>query len=108
MTTPRFKDKMISYEQNKDDPILNRTYLSLFMGMLIFIVISWAQPNVILPGAYKPAPQSDIRVSPLLAESFEGLPPAFVQVVGADVLRDEGLLYEQYLREAGVPTMLEV
>ncbi|KAL5526997.1 hypothetical protein ACEPAF_8726 [Sanghuangporus sanghuang] len=86
----KFKDKMISYEQNKDDPILNRAYLALFIG------------------AYKPGPQSDVRVSPLLAESFEGLPPAYVQIAGADVLRDEGLLYEQFMREAGVPTKLDV
>ncbi|KAL5526137.1 hypothetical protein ACEPAG_7475 [Sanghuangporus baumii] len=86
----KLKDKMISYEQNKDDPILSRAYLALIIG------------------AYKPGPQSDVRVSPLLAESFEGLPPAYVQIAGADVLRDEGLLYEQFMREAGVSTKLEV
>ena len=37
-----------------------------------------------------------------------GLPPAYFQVCGTDVLRDEGLLYERILREeAAVPTRLD-
>lgn len=43
-------------------------------------------------------------MSPLLASSQAGLPPAFLQVMGNDPLRDEGLLYERLLREAGVKT----
>ena len=53
---------------------------------------------------YKPNPPSDLRMSPLLASSQAGLPPAFLQVMGNDPLRDEGLLYERLLREAGVKT----
>ncbi|KAI0355868.1 hypothetical protein OH77DRAFT_1478736 [Trametes cingulata] len=48
------------------------------------------------------APPNDPRVSPLLASSHAGLPPAFVQVFGLDPLRDEGLLYARLVREAGV------
>ncbi|KAL3464602.1 Alpha/Beta hydrolase protein [Aspergillus heterothallicus] len=34
--------------------------------------------------------------------------PAFIQVAGLDCLRDDGLVYERYLRENGVKTRLEV
>ncbi|KAK7035488.1 hypothetical protein VNI00_011781 [Paramarasmius palmivorus] len=56
---------------------------------------------------YNPPPE-DLRFSPLLLPSHKGLPPAFVQVSGLDPLRDEGILYEKVLREAGVPTKLEI
>ncbi|RVU34889.1 alpha/beta hydrolase [Hwanghaeella grinnelliae] len=45
----------------------------------------------------------DWRVSPILASSFEGLPPAIIQLAELDVLHDEGVLYAEKLREAGVP-----
>ncbi|KAH9888111.1 alpha/beta hydrolase fold-domain-containing protein [Cubamyces lactineus] len=54
------------------------------------------------------APPNDERISPLLAASHAGLPPAFIQVFGLDPLRDEGLLYARLLRDAGVQTRLNV
>lgn len=45
----------------------------------------------------------DWRVSPILAPSLEGLPPAIIQLAELDVLHDEGVLYAEKLREAGVP-----
>ena len=44
---------------------------------------------------------------PLLATSHTGLPPAYIQVMGADPLRDDGLAYERVLREASVKTKLD-
>ncbi|KAH9940129.1 Alpha/Beta hydrolase protein [Epithele typhae] len=55
---------------------------------------------------YDPKPPTDLRMSPLLAPSKGGLPAAFIQVMECDPLRDEGILYERVLREAGVPTKL--
>lgn len=46
--------------------------------------------------------------SPLLYSSHANLPPALFQLTGLDLLRDEGLLYEKLLREAGVKTRLHV
>jgi acetyl esterase/lipase len=47
-------------------------------------------------------------VSPLLAMSHQELPPAYFQIAGMDPLRDEGLLYEQVLRESGVKTKVDM
>jgi acetyl esterase/lipase len=37
-----------------------------------------------------------------------GMPPVYIQVCGADPLRDDGLIYEQVLRYFGVKTKLDV
>ena len=48
------------------------------------------------------ADYSDVRLSPLLAKDFSGLPPAYVMLAGCDPLHDEGLEYAAKLRAAGV------
>ena len=42
------------------------------------------------------------------ASGFEGLPPAFVQVCGADPLRDDSLIFEAEMRRADVPTRIDI
>ena len=44
----------------------------------------------------------DPRVCPILAEDFDGLPPAFVLTVGHDIMRDDSEHYAELLRKAGV------
>jgi acetyl esterase/lipase len=48
------------------------------------------------------------HISPLLATSHQGLPAAYLQVAGMDLLRDEGMMYEQVLRESGVKTKIDM
>ncbi|KAF9269813.1 hypothetical protein L218DRAFT_940046 [Marasmius fiardii PR-910] len=85
----KYKSSLLSFEQNKDSPLLNRERIDKFTEY------------------YNPIPD-DPRISPVLLPSHKGLPPAVLQICGMDPLRDEGLLYEKLLKEAGVPTKLEV
>jgi acetyl esterase len=57
--------------------------------------------NAYVPAGNDPA---DLRLSPLLAADFTGLPPAFVLTAGFDPLRDEGRAYAERLINAGVKT----
>jgi len=63
---------------------------------------------LVLLDKYGPADLSDPEVSPVLAQSLSGLPPAYFQIAGLDPLRDEAFLYERLLREAGVATKVHV
>jgi acetyl esterase len=50
--------------------------------------------------------EDDWRVSPLKAKSFAGLPATLVEVAGHDPLHDDGVLYAEALRAAGVEVQL--
>jgi len=59
-------------------------------------------------GAYLPNPADRTRswAAPLLAERLDGLPPALILTAEFDPLRDEGELYAERLRAAGVEVTL--
>jgi acetyl esterase len=52
--------------------------------------------------------RSDWRFSPLNAPYFEGVAPAWMGLAECDPLVDEGLLYADCLRMAGVPVDIEI
>ncbi|EMD36107.1 hypothetical protein CERSUDRAFT_116010 [Gelatoporia subvermispora B] len=85
-----YKSELLSFDQNWDAPLLSRADVRMLFGWI---------------GAPNPR---DPNISPLLYPSHKDLPPAYFQVCGLDPLRDEGLLYEKILKEAGVRTRLDI
>lgn len=55
-----------------------------------------------------PADREDWRFAPLLAPDLEGLAPAWIGLAECDPLVDEGVLYADKLRAAGVAVDLEI
>ncbi len=55
-----------------------------------------------------PADRDDWRFAPLNAPDVDGVAPAWVGLAECDPLIDEGLLYADKLRAAGVPVSLEI
>jgi acetyl esterase len=51
------------------------------------------------------ASAEDWRISPLLAQSHEGLPAALLISAGCDGVRDDSFAYTTKLLEAGVPAI---
>ncbi|KAF9880877.1 hypothetical protein CkaCkLH20_01919 [Colletotrichum karsti] len=81
---PPFRDVFFSREQAASAPGLDRKAMDLFNE------------------AYAPELTS-ADFSPFnSATAHAGMPPTFVQVCGADPLRDDGLIYARALRERGV------
>ena len=79
--------------------------LSLFADgfLLTKANINWFTEQYLGGSGVDPA---DPRVSPLLADSLSGLPPALIATAGFDPLRDEGDRYAAALRAAGTPADL--
>ncbi|PIL34606.1 hypothetical protein GSI_03385 [Ganoderma sinense ZZ0214-1] len=85
----KFRSEWRSFEENKDSTSLPSA------AVIQALDVYGASPT-------------DLRLAPLLASSHAGVSPAFIQVMGMDALRDDGIIYEKVLREAGVPTRLIV
>ena len=47
-----------------------------------------------------------VYYSPVEAENFEGLPPAYIETAEFDCLHDDGILYAKKLNEAGIKVVL--
>jgi len=86
----KYKHRWFSRKQNAKAPIFN--------GSAIEAV-----------DHYLGADESSPDWSPFnLKHAFAGTPPTYVQVCGMDPLRDDGLIYENVLRDHGVKTKLDV
>lgn len=79
--------------------------LSLFADGFVLTKadIDWFETQYLGGSGVEP---QDPRVSPLLAGSLSGLPPALIATAGFDPLRDEGEQYAEALRAAGTPVDL--
>lgn len=75
-----------SYRENAESTPLNAAMMPWFFGHYL----SSARQRL------------DPYVSPLLAESLKGMPPALIITAEYDPLRDEGEEYGNRLRESGV------
>jgi acetyl esterase len=71
-----------SVRENSDAPVLTRRAMEWFAAQY--------------------AADGSVRSAPATAESFTGLPAAFVATAGADPLRDDGEAYAELLRRDGV------
>ena len=65
--------------------------------------IEWFFNHYFAAGADRDHPHA----SPLLADKFIGLPPAYIMIAGFDPLHDEGVEYAEKLRAAGVPVTVD-
>jgi acetyl esterase len=81
-----------SYLRNAEAPCLTRSdmifYLESFLGPRG--QRNWADPYAV----------------PLIAPDLSGLPPAFIAVAAHDPLHDDGMMFAEKLRAAGVPVEL--
>lgn len=76
----------ISMEENLQDPVLHPAAFPLFEA------------------AYKPDATSGLFAPMLWPSGHRGVAKTYIQIAGMDPLRDEGLVYDELLKEAGVQT----
>ncbi|MET0311385.1 MAG: alpha/beta hydrolase [Burkholderiaceae bacterium] len=81
-----------SHQRFACGPLLDEPLISWFFGQYV----------------RAPADRDDWRFAPLNADDVEGAAPAWVGLAECDPLVDEGLLYADKLRAAGVPVDLEI
>lgn len=84
--------------------VLNKTYsYHLFKQGYVLneAQMDWAKALYVSDGRYE-----DPAVSPLLAPSLQGIPPAYIATAEFDVLRDEGEAYAERLKAAAADTRL--
>lgn len=87
----KWKDELLSFEQNKDAPILNLDGVDLLARSYNADIYS---------------PLHNVLLNP---KGHADLPPHFIQVAGLDPVRDTGIIYERELREKhGIPTRISV
>jgi len=87
---PGKKLKVSSYVENEFAPVLPKTTVEFFTGLLKAGTIDLKDTKLNIVNATE--------------DEVKGLPPTVFGIAGLDPLRDEALLYAKLLSEAGVPT----
>src|ERR1700743_702125 len=88
---PKFKDYPVSREQNSAVPVLPAAALDALKGH-----VEWEETSPL----HYPVLNKEVPLSKL--------PPTFFQVDGMDPLRDDALIYDEMLKEAGVKTRINL
>lgn len=88
------------YLDARGDSRSNQTYTDTPMWNATLSARVWPMVQ-----AKKDTPEY-LYFSPLEADSFHGLPPAYIETAEFDCLHDDGILYAQKLRETGTPVVL--
>ncbi len=97
----KYRDRYLSLTQNENAPIVDKELLALFES------------------AFKPDPTSKLWASfdqhdprdqgtGSVRHGHLDVAPAYFQVCGMDILRDDGLIYAEILRGLGVETRVDV
>ncbi|KPI37865.1 AB hydrolase superfamily protein B1A11.02 [Cyphellophora attinorum] len=87
----KYKSKYLSREQHKDGLIINQKAMKLFRDN------------------YQDDPRSPLMSPIIWPSGHNNLPRTYFQIAGSDPLRDEGLIYEQILREdCGIDTKVDL
>ena len=81
-----------SYMRNANAPCLTREDMRYYLTSFL--------------GPEGSANWRDEKAVPLMASSVEGLPPAYITVAGHDPLHDDGVMFHEKLRAAGIPSEL--
>ena len=78
------------------------TKYMFYLNKSISSITQLIKPKTTLPPLALEA-LTQFKACPLMAEDFRGIPPTFVITANFDVLRDEGFLYVERLRNAKIP-----
>ncbi|GJJ13699.1 hypothetical protein Clacol_007955 [Clathrus columnatus] len=106
----KFKSELLSLDKDEDKYMLTKSEHIQCTGktMIFRSIYQYITEYYFIEAYHCNIHAINPDVSPILAESFEGLPPAYIQIAGLDILRDEAFLYERLLKEAGVLTKVDV
>lgn len=104
----KYREYYCSFEEFRDGLVLDRQGTDWFDGTQLPIDEALLiDANRVSTAQYKANPTSK-DASALWWDNHKGQPKTYLQVTGADALRDESLIYEHVLREQGVQTKLDV
>ena len=85
----RYRHLFISREQNAEAPVLDKETLA-YMGQIV-----------------QADPTSELYRPTLSKAPISGQPKTYFQICGLDPFRDDGLIYDEMLKEAGIQTKVD-